>query len=42
MIQNKVVANIKQNTNEQELRAILNEYEKKLVEIENNNKESIT
>lgn len=42
MIQNKVVANIKQNTNDVELRAILSEYEKKLVEMENHNMESIT
>jgi uncharacterized phage infection (PIP) family protein YhgE len=37
MIQNTVVANVKQNNNEQELKIILNEYEKKLVEMEKDN-----
>lgn len=40
MIQNKIVANVKSNQSEQELKNILTEYEKRLTEMEKDNKES--
>jgi len=40
MIKNTVVANVKANSNDQELRIILTEYERRLKDMENSNQES--
>jgi hypothetical protein len=37
MITNKIVANVKSNANDQEFKVILQEYEKRLVEMEKDN-----
>lgn len=40
MIKNTVVANVKANNNDQELRVILTEYERRLKDMESNSQES--
>lgn len=40
MIRNTIVANVKANSNDQELRAILTEYERRLKEVESDSQQS--
>jgi hypothetical protein len=40
MIRNTIVANIKSNNNDQELRIILTEYERRLKDMENDSQQS--
>ena len=40
MIRNTVVANVKANSNDQELRLILTEYERRLKDVENDSEQS--